>query len=81
MYINNVFTIILVILFKYCSIVQQAQKKLPYIEAKYRSQTQPNAKFNLSKMESVQSTSYQLPSMNEVPLASLVFLNLLVINF
>lgn len=31
-------------------------------------------------MESVQQTSYQLPPMNEVPLASLVFLNLLVVN-
>lgn len=74
----DVFT--LVILSKYCSIVQQAQKKLPYIEASYRSRTQSSAKFNVSKMESVQPTSYQLPLMNEVPLASLVFFNLLVVN-
>lgn len=71
---------ILVILSKYCLIVQQAQKKLPYIEAGYRSRTQQSAKFNVSKMESVQPTSCQLSPMNEVPLASLVFLNLLVVN-
>ncbi|XP_050456430.1 uncharacterized protein LOC126854072 isoform X2 [Cataglyphis hispanica] len=53
----------------------QAQKKLPYIEARYRSRTQPSAKFNLSKMESVQPTSYQLPPLNEVPLSSLGFTN------
>ncbi|KAM0731128.1 Kelch-like protein 26 [Formica fusca] len=59
----------------------QAQKKLPYIEARYRSRTQPSAKFNLSKMESVQQTSYQLPPMNEVPLASLGFTNEQPINW
>ncbi|GAB1870020.1 Kelch-like protein 26 [Camponotus japonicus] len=59
----------------------QAKKKLPYIEARYRSRTQPNTKFNLSKMESVQPTSYQLPPMNEVPLASLGITNEQPINW
>ncbi|XP_029169639.1 LOW QUALITY PROTEIN: uncharacterized protein LOC114939506 [Nylanderia fulva] len=58
----------------------QAQKKLPYIEANYRSRTQPSAKFNVSKMES-QPTSYQLPLMDEVPLASLGFTNEQPINW
>ncbi|XP_072764148.1 uncharacterized protein [Anoplolepis gracilipes] len=59
----------------------QAQKKLPYIEARYRSRTQPSAKFNSLKMESVQPTSHELPSMNEVPLASLGFTNEQPINW
>lgn len=77
---EGVFTVThILVIFKYYSIVQQSQKKLPYIEAKYRSRTQPSAKFNLSKMESVQPTSYQLPPLNEVPLSSLVSLNFLVV--
>ncbi|CAL1681888.1 unnamed protein product [Lasius platythorax] len=59
----------------------QAQKKLPYIEAGYRSRTQQSAKFNVSKMESVQPTSCQLSPMNEVPLASLGFTNEEPINW
>ncbi|XP_071646943.1 uncharacterized protein [Temnothorax longispinosus] len=62
----------------------QAQKKLPYIEGSYRSRTQPSTKFYSSEMEqnhSVQSTSHQLPPMNEVPLASLGFTNEQPINW
>ncbi|XP_018339301.1 PREDICTED: uncharacterized protein LOC108746813 isoform X2 [Trachymyrmex septentrionalis] len=56
----------------------QAQKKLPHIEGSYRSRTQSSTKFYPSEMEqnhSVQSTSHQLPPMNEIPLASLGFTN------
>ncbi|XP_011864766.1 PREDICTED: uncharacterized protein LOC105560338 [Vollenhovia emeryi] len=62
----------------------QAQKKLPYIEGSYRSRTQPSTKFYSSEMDqnhSVQSTSHQLPPMNEVPLASLGFTNEQPINW
>ncbi|XP_067210524.1 uncharacterized protein [Linepithema humile] len=62
----------------------QAQKKLPYIEGNYRSRIQPNTKFHSLEMEQkqpVQSTSQQLPPMNEVPLASLGFTNEQPINW
>ncbi|XP_026826019.1 uncharacterized protein LOC105284947 isoform X2 [Ooceraea biroi] len=53
----------------------QAQKKLPYIDANYRSRTQPSAKFHPSEMEQKQPASYQIPPLNEVPLSSLGFTN------
>ncbi|XP_018308699.1 uncharacterized protein [Mycetomoellerius zeteki] len=56
----------------------QVQKKLSHIEGSYRSRAQSSTKFYSSEMEqnhSVQSTSHQLPPMNEVPLASLGFTN------
>ncbi|XP_011705988.1 PREDICTED: uncharacterized protein LOC105461201 isoform X2 [Wasmannia auropunctata] len=63
----------------------QAQKKLPYNKGNYRSRTlQPSTKFYSSEMEqnhSIQSTSHQLPPMNEVPLASLGFTNEQPINW
>ncbi|XP_039306348.1 uncharacterized protein LOC105197110 isoform X2 [Solenopsis invicta] len=61
----------------------QAQKKLPYVEGNYKSRTRPNTKF-YSEMEhnhSVQSTSHQLPPINEVPLASLGFTSEQPINW
>lgn len=64
--------------------MQQAQKKLPYIEGSNRSRTQQSTKFYSSEMEQnrlVQSTSYQLAPLNEVPLASLVLLSLTIANF
>ncbi|XP_036143987.1 uncharacterized protein LOC105831862 isoform X5 [Monomorium pharaonis] len=65
------------------STIDQAQKKLPYFEGRYRSRTQINTKI-YSEMEqnySIQSTSYPFPPMNEVPLASLGFTNEQPINW
>lgn len=64
--------------------MQQAQKKLPYIEGSYKSRMQPSIKLYSSEMEQnrlAQSTSCQLPPMNEVPLVSLVLLSLTITNF
>ncbi|XP_020293902.1 uncharacterized protein LOC109859768 isoform X2 [Pseudomyrmex gracilis] len=62
----------------------QTQKKLPYVEANYRSQLQPNTRLNLLEMEqkqAVESTSHEVPSLTEIPLASLGFTNEQPINW
>ncbi|EFN83269.1 Kelch-like protein 26 [Harpegnathos saltator] len=63
----------------------QAQKKLPYIEANYKSRIQPSTKFTASEMAekqpAAQPMSHQVPAMNEIPLASLGFTNEQPINW
>ncbi|XP_032676022.1 uncharacterized protein LOC116846387 isoform X1 [Odontomachus brunneus] len=63
----------------------QAQKKLPYVETNYnlKNSTQLSTKFipEMAEKQPAQSTAHQLPSMNEVPLASLGFTNEQPINW
>lgn len=64
-------------------LLQQTQKKLPYIEANYRLQIQSNTRLNLLEMEQKQAveSSHEVPLLNEIPLASLVSLRLPIVNF